>query len=217
MNIEKLTYSEVEGIEGSAGNFKVRIRKKARYIHEDKCTGCGECMENCLVRNKILIEPPVIPEVEIDDDRDALVTGILEQYAGAEESLVPILQDINAELNWLPPEVLMLVSMRKQIPLGKILAIATFYKSFSLVPRGKHIITVCLGTACHVKGAGRILDRLAERLGIKVGETTPDMMFTLEGVRCIGCCGLAPVLTIGKDVHGKLNAATAAALLDHYR
>ncbi|GAG09198.1 unnamed protein product, partial [marine sediment metagenome] len=207
LNIEKLTYSEIESIEGAAGNFKVRVKRKARYVDADKCTGCGECVENCLVKNIVYLEPPVVPKIEIEENERAKVDKIISRYEGGRETLIPILQDINSEFNWLPPEILMRVTEVKQIPLVHILRIATFYKAFSLKPRGKHIITVCTGTACHVKGAQRILDRLERKLGIKTGETTSDMQFTLEAIRCLGCCGLSPVVTVGEELHGKMNPA----------
>lgn len=217
LNIEKLTYSEIESVEGRAGDFKVRVRKKARSVDLDKCTGCGECVENCLVRNHIYLEPPAAPEIKLTDEEQHKVDGILNRYEEGQESIVPILQDITTEFNWLPPNVLQKVAQHQQVPLEHILRIATFYKTFSLKPRGKHVITVCMGTACHVKGAPRILERFERDLGIKTGETTPDRLFTLEAVRCIGCCGLAPVVTVGDDLYGKLTPANAAKILDKYR
>ncbi len=216
LNIEKLTYSEIESIEGSAGNFKVSVKRKARYVDPDKCTGCGECTENCLVKNIVYLEPLVVPKIEIEENERAKVDKIISRYEGGRETLIPILQDINSEFNWLPPEILMRVTEVRQIPLEHILRIATFYKAFSLKPRGKNIITVCTGTACHVKGAQRILDRLERELGIVTGETTSDMQFTLEAVRCLGCCGLSPVVTVGEDLYGQMNPAKAAALIDKY-
>ena len=217
LNIEKLTYSEVESIEGTAGNFSVRIRKKARFVDPDKCTGCGECVEQCLVKNIVYLEPKPVPKIELKEDERLKLDEILSRYDGGREIIVPILQDISSEFNWLPPDFLTAVSETKQIPLEHILRIATFYKAFSLKPRGKHIITVCTGTACHVKGAQRILDRLERELGVKTGETTSDMEFTLEAVRCLGCCGLSPVVTVGDDLYGQMNPARAAALIERYQ
>ncbi|MHC4121093.1 MAG: NADH-quinone oxidoreductase subunit NuoE family protein [Planctomycetota bacterium] len=217
LNIEKLTYSEVESIEGQAGNFKVTVRRKARSVDPEKCTGCGECVENCLVRNIVYLEPPDVPRIEIDADVQTKVDEVIKRYEGGKESLVPILQGITNEFNWLPRETLMRVAEVKQIPIEHILRIATFYKSFSLEPRGKNVVTVCMGTACHVKGAPRILERFERDLGINTGQTTPDMHFTLEAVRCIGCCGLSPVITVGDDLYGKLTPAEAAKILDKYR
>jgi heterodisulfide reductase subunit A len=217
LNVEKLTYSEIESVQGSTGNFKVRVRKKARSVDPDKCTGCGECVTNCLVKNIVYLEPPDVPKVEIDADEREKVDAIISRYEGGRESIIPILQGITNEFNWLPRETLMRVAEVKQVPMEHILRIATFYKAFSLEPRGKHIVTVCTGTACHVKGAQRILDRLERELGVKTGDTTPDMSFTLEAVRCLGCCGLSPVVTVGEDLHGQVNPAKAAAIVDRYR
>jgi NADH:ubiquinone oxidoreductase subunit E/NAD-dependent dihydropyrimidine dehydrogenase PreA subunit len=213
-NIKLMTYSEVEEVSGYVGNFKVKIRRKARFIDEEKCTGCGDCIQNCLVRNQPYLEPPVIPKVEIDEEKRSLVDRIAAKYEGDGATLVPILQDISAELNWLPPEVLGRVSEVKNIPLEHVVRLATFYKSFSLKPRGRYVINVCLGTACHVKGAPRIVDRLERELGISVGQTTSDMKFTLETVRCVGCCGLAPVVMVGDEFYGKLTPARAARIID---
>jgi len=217
LNIEKLTYCEVESIEGTAGNFTVSLRKKARFVDPAKCTGCGECVQKCLVKNIVYLEPPAVPAAKLDVDERVRVDEIISRYEGGRESLVPILQGISNEFNWLPPEMLKRVCEVKQIPLEHILRIATFYKAFSLKPRGRHIVTVCTGTACHVKGAPRILERLERELGVRTGETTRDMQFTLEAVRCIGCCGLSPVATVGQDLYGKLSPAKAANILDKYR
>ena len=217
LNIEKLTYSEIESMEGSAGNFKVRVRKKARSVDPEKCTGCGECVTQCLVKNIVYLEPPAVPKVEIDAGDREKVDAIISRYEGGRESLIPILQGITNEFNWLPENMLMRVAEVKQIPMEHILRVATFYKAFSLKPRGKHIVTVCMGTACHVKGAPRILERFERELGVATGETTPDMLFTLEAVRCIGCCGLSPVVTVGEDLYGKLTPAKAAGVLGKYR
>jgi len=218
LNIEKLTYSEVESLEGTAGNFTARVRKKARYVNPDICTGCAACTDTCLTRNVAYLQlaPAPPPPTEIDDEARAAVEAILDRYEGGREVLVPTLQDIVAEVNWLPPEVLVRIAAAKNIPLEHILRIATFYKAFSLTPRGKHIVTVCRGTACHVKGAPRIVDRLERSLGIRVGETTPDGQFSLETVRCLGCCGLSPVVTVAEDLYGNLTPAKAAVLTDQY-
>jgi NADH:ubiquinone oxidoreductase subunit E/NAD-dependent dihydropyrimidine dehydrogenase PreA subunit len=217
LNIEKMTYSEVESIEGAAGNFTVSIRRKARFVDPGKCTGCGECVQKCLVKNIVYLEPPAVPKVELEADNRVKVDQIIGRYEGGRESLVPILQGITNEFNWLPQEMLMRVAEVKQIPIEHILRIATFYKAFSLKPRGKHIVTVCMGTACHVKGAPRIIERFERELGIATGQTTRDMQFTLDAVRCLGCCGLSPVVTVGEDLYGRLSPAKAAAILEKYR
>jgi NADH:ubiquinone oxidoreductase subunit E len=218
INIERLTNSEVESVEGSAGRFNVRVREKARYVDVTKCTGCGECVQHCLVRNHAYLDAAPEPrQLEIDEEKNALVESLVAEYGGGAEALVPILQDVNTQLNWLPPEVLMRLSQLKEVSLERVLRIATFYKAFSLKPRGKYIFTVCMGTACHVKGAPRIVDQFERGLGIAAGETTSDMTFTLEKVRCIGCCGLAPVMTTGEDLYGKLDSTRVPKLLKKYR
>jgi NADH:ubiquinone oxidoreductase subunit E len=217
LNIERLTLSEVEAVEGSAGRFQVRVRKKARYVDELKCTGCSLCVDSCLVRNDAYLEAPLrLPPLEIDADTNALVERLAARYEGGPETLVPILQDVSEELNWLPPEVLSRLAELKQVPLERLLRIATFYKAFSLKPRGQHIFTVCMGTACHVRGAPRIVERLERELGIQEGETTADMRFTLETVRCVGCCGLAPVVRTGEEFHGGIDCSKVPKLVAQF-
>jgi len=216
MNIEKLTYSEIESIEGSAGNFKVSIRKKARSVDPDKCTGCGECVEHCLVRNIVYLDQPEREPVQIEESMRVKVDDILNQYEGGREIIVPVLHDINEEFNWLPPEALGRVAEVKQIPIEHILRIASFYNAFSLKPKGKHIIRVCTGTACYVKGAQRILDTFSRELNVEVGDMTEDGQFSLETVNCVGCCGQSPVITIDDDIYGYVNQTMAQDLLGKY-
>jgi NADH:ubiquinone oxidoreductase subunit E len=126
------------------------------------------------------------------------------------------LQDIQAEYNYLPREVLNQISQELQMPLSQVLRVATFYAAFSLKPRGRHLINVCLGTACHVRGGGRILEKLERELGIKSGEASSDLKFSLETVRCIGCCSLAPVIRIDEDTHGRLRQDKIPRILKKY-
>ena len=216
MNIEKLTYSEVEGIEGEPGAFKVHVRKKARSVQADKCTGCGECMESCLVRNRAYLEPLEPEPLELTPDELEEVNRILAEHEGEDASIVPVLQDINAEYNWLSPGAVRRVSEAMGMPLSRVLRIATFYNMFSLEPRGEHLIRVCLGTACHVKGGARLLENLERGLDVRAGGTTADRRFTLEAVRCLGCCGLAPVMTIDDDVYGSMTSEKIGKALDDY-
>jgi len=214
-NIEKLTYSELRALEGRPGHFRATVLKKARSVDEDKCTGCGECMAHCLVRNRAYLDP--LPEaIELTPDELAEIDGILAEHEGEDGAIVPVLQDINTRYKWLSPGAVRRVSEALGMPLAGVLRIATFYNLFSLEPRGKHIIRVCMGTACHVKGAGRILERLQRELGVESGETTEDKRFTLEAVRCLGCCGLAPVVTVNDDVYGKITSQGMVDVLDQY-
>ena len=145
------------------------------------------------------------------------IDGIIRQYGGRESAILAILQDIQAEEKYLPKETLEYVSQRMQIPLGQVFRIATFYNALSLKPRGRHKIDVCLGTACHVRGGERILNKLERDLGIPVGETTKDKRFTLEAVHCVGCCSLGPVAVIDGDVYGRLSQDKVPALVKEFK
>jgi NADH-quinone oxidoreductase subunit E len=145
------------------------------------------------------------------------IDGIIRQYGGRESAILAILQDIQAEEKYLPKETLEYVSQRMQIPLGQIFRIATFYNALSLKPRGRHKIDVCLGTACHVRGGERILNKLERDLGVSVGETTKDKRFTLEAVHCVGCCSLGPVAVVDGDVYGRLSQDKVPALLKDFK
>jgi len=216
LNIEKLTYSEVEEVTGKPGSFKIKVRKKARSVDASKCTGCGTCMTGCPVRNRILLNTPEPEPLDISAEELVEVDRILDEHPGGQETLLPVLQDINAKYKWLAPGALSRVADVVGMPLSGVLRIATFYNAFSLEPRGKHVIKVCLGTACHVKGASRILENLERKLDVKTGGTTTDDLFTLEAVRCLGCCGLAPVVTVNDDVHGKMTVAGIGKMIGSY-
>ena len=152
------------------------------------------------------------PEV----DFRALDDLIEERFAWDKENLIMILQAINNEYNFLPRPALHYVSTKLDVPLSQIYGIATFYSMFSLEPRGKNIITICLGTACHVRGGERIKERLESHLGIPAGDTTEDMRFTLETVRCIGCCSLGPVVTINEKVYARTDSEKTLKTVDQY-
>ena len=214
-NIEIITLSDIEKIEGEAGNFKVILNKRPRYINEEKCTGCGTCITNCPTRNKV--QPLEKTKVELEPQYEEKVLEIIKINKDREGPLMAILQQINSAFNYLPENVLKYVSQEVGYPLSHILMIATFYSSFSLVPRGKHVINVCMGTACYVKGSERLMERLSDVLEIKENETTPDMLFTLKSVRCIGCCGLAPAAMIGDNVYGKLSTKDIPGIIEKYK
>jgi NADH-quinone oxidoreductase subunit E len=131
-------------------------------------------------------------------------------------ALIQILLDIQNELHWLPTEALEMVSEKLQVPMSRIQHTATFYKAFSLVPKGRHEINVCMGTACHVRGAPRVLEVIENITGIQAGETDADLKFSLDTVNCLGCCALGPVMEIDEEHLGKLVPDKAADLLKHY-
>ncbi len=144
------------------------------------------------------------------------IDKILEKYENEAGSLIPILQEVQEIHGYLPEEILTYISEHSKVPLSKIYGIVTFYAQFSLVPRGKNTIKICQGTACHVKGGKRVLARMEKVLGIKTGETSSDLKFTLEIVRCLGTCFLAPVMMINYDYFGKLTAERVSSILGQY-
>jgi NADH:ubiquinone oxidoreductase subunit E len=144
------------------------------------------------------------------------IAAIVDNYKGEKGILISILQDIQAEYHYLPEEALRYLSGELKIPLSQIYAVATFYTAFSLKPKGRHMIHLCTGTACHVKGAERILTSLENKLGITAGETTSDGQFSMEKVRCLGCCSLSPVMAIDKTVYGHLSPEETGKIFKKY-
>ena len=142
---------------------------------------------------------------------------VTEPWKGMTGGLIPVLQRVQEELGYLPPEAMETISQELELPLAEIYGVATFYAQFHLKPRGKNIIRVCRGTACHVRGSLKIMDKFKETLGVGDNETTSDLLFTLEPVACIGACGLAPVLMVNTDTHGRLELDSVMKILDEYR
>jgi NADPH-dependent glutamate synthase beta subunit-like oxidoreductase/NADH:ubiquinone oxidoreductase subunit E/ferredoxin len=147
---------------------------------------------------------------------EAAVKAILNKYKDEQGNMLPVLLGVNRHFNWLPRPALEHVSDELHIPMAEILRVATFYNAFSLVPRGKYIVSVCLGTGCFVKGSPRLLERLERELKIKSGETTENMLFSLEPVRCIGCCALAPAVRVNEDTFGRLTPDNIPKILKMY-
>lgn len=140
-----------------------------------------------------------------------------EKYGKQKKALISILQDIQEEYNYLPQEALRLVSETLDIPLIDIIGVATFYRSFSLEPRGEHQVTVCIGTACHVRGGAKILDEFERKLDVESGQTTEDGQFTLETVACLGCCAIGPVVVVDGDYHAQTSLRKVESILKKYR
>lgn len=145
------------------------------------------------------------------------INAIIERYDGKGSAILAILQDIQAKEKYLPKEALEHLGMRLSIPLNKIYRIATFYRALSLMPRGRHEVCVCMGTACHVRGAQRILDQIKLELGLRPGETTKDLNFTLETVNCLGVCAAGPVVAIGGQYFGKMSSTKVEGTLKKFR
>lgn len=147
---------------------------------------------------------------------DEKVETILDKYRRERGLLVSILQDVQAEYNYLPKEALFQVSQGLAIPLSQIYSVATFFKAFSLKPRGRHLINVCLGTACHVRGGRRVLEAIERELGIASGETRGDLKFTLETVNCVGACALGPIIIIDGEYSGQMRTDKIPSMLEKY-
>ena len=145
------------------------------------------------------------------------IDQIIDKYQGEASSLIQVLLTIQSENHWLSKDVLERVSSRLDVPLSRIQHIATFYKAFSLVPKGRHEVHICMGTACHVRGATQVLDKVQDLTGIKPGETDLDLNFSLETVNCLGCCALGPVLEIDGKTHGNMSATKTEDLLKSYK
>jgi len=144
---------------------------------------------------------------------NAQIDAIIDKHNGEARALILILMDIQHHNRWLPKEALLRVSERLDVPLSRIQQIASFYKTFSLVPGGKHEIHVCTGTSCHLRGSQEVLDSIEELVGIRPGETSVDAKYSLETVNCIGCCSLGPVLEVDGKQHGRMVAEKTAAVL----
>ena len=141
---------------------------------------------------------------------------IINRFQGDKGQLVSILQDIQAEYYYLPKDALEKVSQSLDIPLSQVYSVATFFRAFSLKPRGRHLIKVCLGTACHVRGGVRVLEKMERDLGIGRSETTEDLKFTLETVNCVGCCALGPMVIIDEEYFGQMKSDKVNPLLTRY-
>ncbi len=149
-------------------------------------------------------------------EQEAQLKAVIEKHKNEKGATIPVLHEAQAIYGYLPLEVQEMIAEGLNVPLAEVYGIVTFYAQFSLNPKGKYQIGVCLGTACYVKGSGDILEKIKEILGIEVGECTPDGKFSLDATRCIGACGLAPVMSINDEVYGKITVDDVADILAKY-
>ncbi len=150
-------------------------------------------------------------------EQEEQLLKVINQFRDDKGCLMPIMQEAQNIYGYLPIEVQTMISDALGVPLEKVYGVSTFYSQFSLTPKGKHTVSVCLGTACYVKGSGDIYNKLMEVLGIVGGECTPDGLFSLEACRCVGACGLAPVMIVDDDVHGRVTVDDVEKIIDNYR
>jgi NADH-quinone oxidoreductase subunit E len=149
----------------------------------------------------------------IEADQEKL-DNIIKKYDGKEGFLIQLLLDLQSELHWISKETIGVLSQRLKIPASQIFRVASFYKAMSLSPVGRHKVSVCMGTACQVRGAQRLLDTTELKLGIKQGQTTPDSNFTLNRVNCLGCCAIGPVIVVDDNYHGRVDSKRAEKILE---
>jgi len=146
----------------------------------------------------------------------AQVKQVLDKYQSDKSALIDILHDTQSSIGYLPKEALEAIHVGLDIPLSRVYSVTTFFKAFSLNPRGRNLINVCMGTACHVRGSDKVLAQLEKELGIKTGENTADLKFTLETVNCVGACALGPIVVIGDDTHGEMTPEKVSEVLKNY-
>ncbi len=151
--------------------------------------------------------------VQIDANQ---IEAIIHRYNADREALLMIMQDISDIYNYVPPEVIPILVEKLGVKESLVYSVATFYKTISLEPRGKYIVNVCTGTACHVRGAEKLMEALQSTLDVSEGQTTADGLFTLEAVRCIGCCASGPVITVNQDTHGGLDRSSVLKVIKEY-
>ncbi len=223
---EEIFMSREEKNSGTRLACQVKVKEDLEIFVPDLLTTVRTIVKNksydLKLRWKFILEghEELIPEktkTKLGRKDKEKVHEIIEEYRDVSGAIVPVLQRINSTFNHLSEPVLRLTAKSLDIPLSELYRIATFYNAFSLKPRGKYVINICLGTACHVKGAADILLSFERELGIKMGQTIDNMLFTLDTVMCLGCCGLAPVLKINENVHGLMTKREVPKLLKKYR
>jgi NADH:ubiquinone oxidoreductase subunit E len=214
-DIEIISLADIQRIEGGPGNMRVTLAKRPRYVDEGKCTGCGTCTSACPTHRRVQPGPAAPPAIAAEQRQ--VVADIVDRHLSRRGPLMPILQEINAAQNYFTHPVLAYVAERTGLPFTHVYRVATFYGAFSVVPRGRQTINVCMGTTCYVRGSERLMEKFSDLLEVKPDHTTADMEFTLKSVRCIGCCGLAPAVSVGDQVYGKLAPKEVAGIVARCR
>ncbi len=153
---------------------------------------------------------------EIITSNAGKVEALIDSYVDKKEQLISLLQDIQAEFNYIPQDVIIRISQKLELPLSQVFSVATFFKAFSLKPRGRHVITVCMGTACHVRGGQRLVNKMARDYKLQPGETSPDERFTLETANCLGCCALGPVVVVDGKYESQVTPDKLDKILKKY-
>jgi NADH:ubiquinone oxidoreductase subunit E len=216
LNIEVLTMTDVVNLEGEAGNFRATVRTRPRSVNEDKCTGCGDCIEHCPVRNVPKTVAEAKPEHDLDPATKSTLDRILENHRGDRGALMPVLEAINRTYGHLPRPMVEHVAQRLGIPLAGVLRVASFYDKMRLTPKGRHLIQVCDGTSCHSQHSKALLRRLEKELGATEGKTDRSGRFTLTTVRCLGLCALSPSIRIDDVTFSKVAPDDIPMILERF-
>lgn len=199
--IKIITNTEIEDVTGFVGNFEVKLKRKPTYVDWQKCTACGECERVCSTMYKPQPQTPKDWTSELKPEEKEAADEIIARYNHQQMHLISMLHDLQNRYNYLPKHILGYMAQKIKVPLSQVYQVATFYTAFSLEPRGRHHIKVCTGTACHVRGAPRILDVITRSLAIEPGKTTADGEFSLETVNCLGACAMGPVIVVDGEYH----------------
>ena len=215
-DIEILTLHEVREVAGEPGRFRVTVLGHPRSVDAAKCTACGLCLEECPTRSVVKPPPPPPPLDALLPEDEAFLAAALADTYGDRGALLPVLRAINAHCGHLPRPMLEHVSERLRVPLSRVLRVASFYHSLSLEPPGRHLIEVCTGAACHMKGSEHVLARVERELGIRRGATTEDQRFTVRTVHHVGCCSHAPVVRIDGEPYVEVKPDQVPALLGDF-
>jgi NADH:ubiquinone oxidoreductase subunit E/NAD-dependent dihydropyrimidine dehydrogenase PreA subunit len=216
LNIEVLTMAEVMKLEGEAGNFKATVKTRPRSVNIDKCTGCGDCIERCPVRN--IAETVGAPKAggTIDAKEQSFLDDLLARHSGDAGALMPVLEAVNRNYGYLPRPILERVAIRLDVPLAAALKVASFYDKMHFEPVGRHVVQVCTGTSCHSQRSSLLLRRLEKELGIGEGETDRAGRFTLRTVRCLGLCALSPSMRIDDVSFGRVALDDIPRILEQF-
>jgi NADH:ubiquinone oxidoreductase subunit E/NAD-dependent dihydropyrimidine dehydrogenase PreA subunit len=216
LNIEVLTMSEVMKLEGEAGNFKATVKTKPRSVNADKCTGCGDCIERCPVRNIAATVGAPTAGGAIDAKEQSFLDGLLARHADDAGALMPVLEAVNRTCGYLPRPMLERVAIQLDVPLAAALKVASFYDKMHFEPVGRHVVQVCTGTSCHSQRSSVLLRRLEKELGIGEGETDRAGRFTLRTVRCLGLCALSPSMRIDDVSFGRVALDDIPRILEQF-
>ena len=215
-NIDVLTMADVAELEGEAGHFTAKVRKRPRSVKPEKCTGCGDCWSVCPVRNMAVTPPPFTPREPLAESDAAKLRGILARHEGGLGNLMPVLQEIDQSYGYLPEQILEHLACAWGVRLAEIVRVASFYDRFRLEPVGRHVVEVCEGTSCHSSGSRELRERLEKELGVAPGGTDKSGRFTLRTVRCLGLCALSPAMKIDGRSFGRVDIDRVPEILEQF-